>query len=147
MPRAALLLAALVAALVLLAACARTQTPGVATVEAPGGPQVVTMQADSYSFTPNLVEVAAGRPVLVRVTNVSEDVHNITVLNLQGQKLASQDLPAGATRSVTFTPAGPGRYEFYCDKFGHATLGMKGEFVAVAEAEEGEPQAGEAMTR
>jgi len=122
----------------LSAACAQT-TSGLATVEVAGGPQKVALQADNYEFTPNRVGVAVGRPVQVEVTNVSDATHSITVLSPKGQKLATADLPPQATRRVTFTPAEPGRYEFYCDKFGHSTLGMKGEFVAEGTSQEAAP--------
>ena len=116
----------------MLAGCAGTITGEASAPAAPGGPQRVQLEASNFKFSPNEVKVALGQPVEVSVTNTSSTTHNITVLNPQGNRLASADLPAGATRIVTFTPTAAGRYKFYCDKFGHSTLGMSGQFVAEA---------------
>ena len=113
-----------------VAACAAT-VPGQARAPAAAGEaQQVALEASSFKFVPNEVKVAAGQPVEVTVTNVSDGEHNITITGLRGERLAAADLPPRATVKVSFLPPEPGRYEFYYDKFGHATLGMSGGFVA-----------------
>jgi uncharacterized cupredoxin-like copper-binding protein len=63
----------------------------------------------------------------VEVENISGMEHNFTIKNPEGQVLKSFILPPKKMISETLDLDNPGKYEFYCDKPFHATLGMKGQ--------------------
>jgi uncharacterized cupredoxin-like copper-binding protein len=116
--------------LLLTASCAETLTGRAQPAAAPGQPQRVAIEASNYEFAPNEIAVKVDQPVEVTVKNVSEGDHNITIKNPRGEIIAEADLPPGSSRTVSFTASERGRYEFYCNKFGHSVLGMRGEFMA-----------------
>lgn len=111
----------LAAAVMLMGGCA----PPKAAVTAPPERQVVSLKAESFDFTPQVIRAHPGE-VILDVENVSGMAHNITVKDPAGKVLVSRDLPAKETVRVAVPLAGTGEYPFYCDKPMHPTLGMKG---------------------
>jgi plastocyanin domain-containing protein len=104
-------------------------------VIAPGqdGVQRATLTLDSYSYAPNHLVVQAGKPVdltLISVTSITP--HNF-VLKEPGAGLEmDQEVGAGKTVVVRFTPTQTGMFTFYCDKkllffASHREKGMEGK--------------------
>jgi len=94
------------------------------------GVQRATITLDSYSYTPNHLVVEAGKPVELTLTSVTTITpHNFIIKELS----VEQDLSAGKTAVITFTPAQTGSYPIYCDKRlwplpSHRDKGMEGIF-------------------
>lgn len=92
------------------------------------GVQRATITLDSYSYTPNHVIVEAGKPVELTVTSVTTITpHNFIIKELS----VEQDVSAGKTVVVKFTPAQAGTFPIYCDKRlwpmpSHRDKGMEG---------------------
>ncbi|MBM4133321.1 MAG: quinol oxidase [Nitrospira sp.] len=92
------------------------------------GVQRATIILDSYSYSPDRLIVLAGKPVELTLTSVT----TITPHNFIIKELAvEQDVGAGKTVTVRFTPMQPGVYLFYCDKKllflpSHREKGMEG---------------------
>ena len=73
--------------------------------------------ADSYSYTPKDLVVAAGRPVELTLKSVTIIVpHNFLIKAPEIGVEINQEVPAGKTVTVRFTPMHPGKVKFYCDK-------------------------------
>jgi len=96
------------------------------------GVQRVSMKMDSYSYTPNHVVVRAGKPVELILTSVTIlTPHNFVLKEPAAGLAVEQDVGAGKTVTVRFTPAQPGVFTFYCDKkllffASHREKGMEG---------------------
>jgi len=121
---------------------------GVTLVEAadssqPGPPLVVPVAADgvqratvtlaSYSYSPNHLIVEAGKPVeltLISVTTITP--HNFIIKDPAGSLSVEQDVSAGKTVTIKFTPTQSGTFPIYCDKRlwplpSHRDKGMEGK--------------------
>lgn len=94
------------------------------------GIQRVTIILDSYSYTPNHVIVEAGKPVELTLTSVTMITpHNFIIKELS----VEQDVSAGKTVVIMFTPTQTGVFPIYCDKRlwplpSHRDKGMEGQF-------------------
>lgn len=92
------------------------------------GVQRATITLDSYSYTPKHLIVEAGKPVELTLTSVTTITpHNFIVKELS----VEQDVSAGKTVVVTFTPTQTGLFPIYCDKRlwplpSHRDKGMEG---------------------
>jgi heme/copper-type cytochrome/quinol oxidase subunit 2 len=92
------------------------------------GVQRITVILDSYSYTPKHLLVEAGKPVELTLTSVTTlTPHNFIIKELA----VEQDVGAGKTVRVTFTPTQPGMFPIYCDKKlpffpSHREKGMEG---------------------
>jgi heme/copper-type cytochrome/quinol oxidase subunit 2 len=99
----------------------------------PDGVQRATVILDSYSYTPNHLIVAAGKPVELTLTSVTTFTpHNFIIKDPAGSLSVEQDVSAGKTVIVKFTPAQPGTFPIYCDKRlwplpSHRDKGMEGK--------------------
>jgi len=97
------------------------------------GVQRATVTLDSYSYTPNHLIVEAGKPVVLTLTSVTTIVpHNFLIKDPAGNLSLEQDVSAGKTVIITFTPAQPGTFPIYCDKRlwplpSHRDKGMEGK--------------------
>jgi heme/copper-type cytochrome/quinol oxidase subunit 2 len=97
------------------------------------GVQRATVTLDSYSYTPNHLIVEAGKPVVLTLTSVTTIIpHNFIIKDPAGNLSVEQDLSAGKTVIITFTPAQPGIFPIYCDKRlwplpSHRDKGMEGK--------------------
>ena len=106
------------------------------------------VEAMEFAFTPATLEVTAGQPVALTLTNSGTLEHDFSILEFpiegaagtdggmdhdMGEMAEQPDLhaAAGAGQSATleFTPSKPGTYEFYCTVAGHKEAGMVGTLV------------------
>lgn len=92
------------------------------------GVQRLAIILDSYSYSPDRLIVQAGQPVELALTSVTTITpHNFIIKDLG----VEQDVGAGKTVTVRFTPTQPGTFPFYCDKKllflpSHREKGMEG---------------------
>jgi len=97
------------------------------------GVQRATVTLDSYSYTPNHLIVEAGKPVVLTLTSVTTIIpHNFIIKDPAGNLSVEQDVSAGKSVIITFTPAQPGTFPIYCDKRlwplpSHRDKGMEGK--------------------
>jgi heme/copper-type cytochrome/quinol oxidase subunit 2 len=97
------------------------------------GVQRATVTLDSYSYSPNHLIVEAGRPVELTLTSVTTIIpHNFIIKDPAGSLSVEQDISAGKTVTITFTPPQPGIFPIYCDKRlwplpSHRDKGMEGK--------------------
>ena len=97
------------------------------------GVQRATVTLDSYSYSPNHLIVEAGRPVELTLTSVTTIVpHNFIIKDPAGSLSVEQDVSAGKTVTITFTPPLPGLFPISCDKRlwplpSHRDKGMEGK--------------------
>lgn len=98
----------------------------------PDGIQRAVVETDSYEFSPRHLVVRAGKPVELTVKSVTVLVpHNVVIDDPQSGLSIREEIPAGQTRKITFTPTVPGSFAIYCDKKllffkSHREKGMEG---------------------
>jgi len=106
--------------------------PPVVLSVAEDGVQRATVTLDSYSYSPNHLIVAAGKPVELKLTSVTTMIpHNFIIKDPAGRLSVEQDVSAGKTVTLMFTPTQPGMFPIYCDKRlwpfpSHRDKGMEG---------------------
>jgi heme/copper-type cytochrome/quinol oxidase subunit 2 len=106
--------------------------PPVTAEEGSDGVQRATIVLDSYSYTPRHLIVQQGKPVELTLTSVTTIIPHNFVLNDPASGLnISQDIGAGKTGKVTFTPTQSGTFFFFCDRKlplfpSHREKGMEG---------------------
>jgi heme/copper-type cytochrome/quinol oxidase subunit 2 len=97
------------------------------------GVQRATITLDSYSYSPNHVIVEAGKRVELTLTSVTMMIpHNFIIKAAIGNLFVEQDVSAGKTVTIIFTPTQPGTFPIYCDKRlwpfpSHRDKGMEGK--------------------
>ena len=114
------------ALLVLLAGCGdRKQAINVGAA-APGQKVQVDVKASNFAFDPAIVNAQKGQTLVLNITNVTGEPHNITVKDPAGKVIRNEDIPAHKAITVEVPLQTAGTYPLYCDKPLHAPLGMKG---------------------
>ena len=107
--------------------------PPVVIPVATDGVRRAAVTLDSYSYSPNHLIVEAGRPVELTLTSVTTMIpHNFIIKDPAGSLSVEQDISAGKTVTITFTPPQPGIFPIYCDKRlwplpSHRDKGMEGK--------------------
>jgi plastocyanin domain-containing protein len=96
-----------------------TVTVAAETPDAPPPPaepaaQEITIDATSYSFTPDVIVVEAGRPVVLTFHKSGFTPHDFIIDDPASGLNIKQSLHS--TSVVSFTPMNKGRFEFYCGK-------------------------------
>lgn len=97
------------------------------------GVQRATIILDSYSYSPSHLVVQAGTPVELTLTSVTTITpHNFIIKDPAGSLSVEQDVSAGKTVTINFTPVQPGTFPIYCDKRlwpmpSHRDKGMEGK--------------------
>ena len=107
-------------------------SPSLVIPVAADGVQRAAVTLDSYSYSPNHLIVEAGKPVeltLISVTTITP--HNFIIKDPAGSLFVEQEVSAGKTVTITFTPIQPGTFPLYCDKRlwpmpSHRDKGMEG---------------------
>lgn len=98
----------------------------------PDGVQRAGVILDSYAYAPSHLVVQAGKPVELTLTSVTTlTPHNFILNDPVAGLHVEQDVGAGKTVTVRFTPNQPGTVTFYCDKkllffASHREKGMEG---------------------
>jgi plastocyanin len=96
------------------------------------GVQRTVVEADSYDFAPRHLIVRAGQPVELTFKSLTWLVpHNIVIDDLRSGLAIHEEIPAGESVTVKFTPMVPGSFAIYCDKKlpffkSHREKGMEG---------------------
>ena len=117
---------ALIALFTLLLATATAVTRG------QESPQAISLSLGDYHFTPDTLEVQAGRPVVLTLTNTDTlTPHNFTLQEAAAGLDIDTDVSAGSNSTVVFTPVKPGACTFFYDKKllfmkSHRERGMEG---------------------
>ncbi|MEN8204478.1 MAG: cupredoxin domain-containing protein [Pseudomonadota bacterium] len=94
--------------------------------------QAITLTLGDYHFTPDTIEVTAGQPVKLTLTNTDTITPHNFILKDEATGLnIDTDVSAGKTKAIEFTPTTPGSYTFYCSKKlpfmkSHQEKGMQG---------------------
>jgi plastocyanin len=94
--------------------------------------QAITLTLGDYHFTPAIIEVTAGQPVQLTLTNTDTITpHNFIMKDAAAGLDIDIDVSARKTLTVEFTPSIPGSYTFYCSKKlpfmkSHQEKGMEG---------------------
>lgn len=94
--------------------------------------QRATMIMDSYFYKPDHLVVRVGTPVeLILVSQTTFTPHNFVLKDPDAGIAINQDIGAGDTVKVRFTPTKTGVFTFYCDKKllffkSHREKGMEG---------------------
>ena len=96
------------------------------------GVQRAVIEADSYDFAPRHLVVRAGKPVELTFKSLAWLVpHNVIIDDPRSGLAIRQEVPAGESVTVKFTPTVPGTFAIYCDKKlpffkSHREKGMEG---------------------
>jgi plastocyanin len=81
------------------------------------GVQRAEIVVDTYSYKPDHLIVVAGKPVEFTLKSVTIIVpHNVVIKAPEMGVEINQEVPAGKTVKVQFTPTKTGKAEIYCDK-------------------------------
>jgi plastocyanin len=115
-----------VALLVLFSGCAGRERAINVTTGASDQKVQVEMKARNFAFDPDVIVAHKGDTLVLNITDVSGETHNITVKDPSGAILKREDIPARKTITVEVPLQTTGVYPFYCDRPFHSTLGMKG---------------------
>ena len=97
------------------------------------GVQRTTVILDSYSYDPAHLIVQRGKPVELTLKSVTTLIpHNFIIKDPAGGLSVEQDVSAGKTATVKFTPMQSGTFPIYCDKRlwplpSHRDKGMEGK--------------------
>lgn len=87
-------------------------------------PREIEITAQRFHFTPNVIALKAGEPVLLKITAL-DFAHGFFIPDLDRRL----DLMPGRAVTFAFTPASPGTLHFLCDNFcGEGHEGMDGRF-------------------
>jgi len=114
------------ALLVLLAGCGGHKQAINVAPSAPGDKVQVDMKATNFAFDPAVINARKGQTLVLNVTNVSGETHNIMVKDPSGKVIGDMDIGRQQTVTLEIPLTTAGVYPFYCDKPFHSTLGMKG---------------------
>ena len=97
------------------------------------GVQRTTVILDSYSYQPAHLIVEKGKPVELTLKSVTTLIpHNFIIKDPAGSLTVEQDVSAGKTAVLKFTPMQAGTFPIYCDKRlwplpSHRDKGMEGK--------------------
>ena len=103
----------------------------------PGSAQPVqTIVLYSHGYSPNPIQLSAGRPVTLTFVNRSGKGHDFTARSffansriVSGRADGGEvGMGPGQSRTVTLVPRA-GRYKVHCSHFLHKQLGMKGTII------------------
>ena len=99
--------------------------------------RVIAIETGDYRFQPDTIELRAGEPVRLELTNTDGlTPHNFTLRDAAGKLDLDIDIAAGSTQTIELTAPVSGTYTFYCNKKlpfmkSHRDRGMEGSLVVV----------------
>ena len=111
-----------------LAASAATAQPA---------PRPVEVQLSSFDYTPEVIRLRAGEPVVLRLVNSGRGGHNFSAPEFfaaarlddaRAVRRGAIEVPSRQTLTVRLTPA-RGSYRLRCTHTLHSTLGMRGRIL------------------
>ena len=118
---------AIVAACVVmtLAACGSSDPEG---ADRPA--RTISIRASEFRFEGDGgISITAGESITFDVRNTGELIHELQVLDADGQRLGQTgEIPPGAKREVTVRFESPGVYQVICDIDDHLSLGQRAQF-------------------
>jgi len=104
----------------------------------------LTVRAQEYGFSPQIMVVEVNQPVQITFSNQGKLEHDFTIETIALKNVVAT-VPAnhathfdvdlhvaanpGQSSTITFTPTQPGVYEFYCELPGHKASGMTGTLI------------------
>ncbi len=113
---------------------------GIAVTRGQESPQEISLVLGDYHFTPDTLEVQAGKPVVLTLTNTDAITpHNFTLQNATAGLDIDTNISAGRKAVIEFTPVKPGSYTFFCNKKlpfmrSHRERGMEGTLRVIPSA-------------
>lgn len=102
--------------------------------------RIISIEIGDYRFQPDTIELRAGEPVRLELTNTDGITpHNFTLKDAAATLDLDIDVAAGKTQVVELIVPVPGTYTFYCDKKllfmkSHRDHGMEGTLVVIPAA-------------
>ena len=125
--RGTLFVLAVMTALLGLVACGSGSDDPVTGGEAepdPITPRIIEIVASEFAFDPAELTLQPGEVITLRLRNDGEDVHSLTIRDLD----VSIQVQPGETAEQTFTVAAEGAdFKFFCSIPGHIEKGMEGQ--------------------
>ena len=114
--------------IVLLAVLMTSALPlGASAADTTGQPQVIKITAKRFEYSPNVIRIKAGVPMIFEFTSLDR-IHGFTVPDLGAIRLT---IEPGKANRVTILAPKPGTYEFHCDIFcGDGHEGLTGTIIA-----------------
>jgi len=109
-----------------LAGCAGQAKVQSAALMSSGG-RIISIEASSFKFSPNDIQVEKPGLLAIEVKNVSNSENNFTLKDLRGKILKSVAIRPGGSVIVNVELPEPGVYKFYSNKAFHSTFGMNGQ--------------------
>jgi cytochrome c oxidase subunit 2 len=100
-------------------------TTTTATAMTEGDVKVFTLEAGSFYYKPNVINVKKGDKVKV-ITNSVDMMHDFVIDELKVKSVVAK---AGSSAEVQFTADQVGSFEFYCSVGSHRKMGMVGTLV------------------
>ena len=85
------------------------------------GARRIEVTATSFEFDPDTIEVDAGEDIAIVLTS-DDTLHDFTIDDVEAHVAADE----GETNEGGFTADEPGTYTFYCSVEGHREAGMEG---------------------
>lgn len=120
----------MVGRLIVTDAAAAEGTPAAALPTAPAeeGAAATTFDIEMTDFAFSMAEIVApaNAEITINLTNAGVAPHNLSIPDLQ---VASEDVSASGTFTLTFNSGAAGTHKFICSISGHEQLGMVGNLV------------------
>jgi plastocyanin len=98
------------------------------------GGSMIAIEARGFKFSPNEIRVEKPGLLAIEMKNVSGSVQNFTLKDPRGNVLKNRDISPGGAVIVNVELHDPGVYQFYCNKYFHSAMGMKGRIVVGPQA-------------
>jgi plastocyanin len=126
----------LVVCVIAAAACAALASPALAQPDWSRA-QRVEVKLASFSYTPSMIHLRAGQPVVLHLVNVASGGHDFaareffaaaTLRDRGGVERGAVELAGHESRDVALVPRA-GRYPLKCTHSFHKMFGMSGEIV------------------
>ena len=85
----------------------------------------VTVKGQDIKFDIKEIKAKVNQPVVVNYINEGTLEHNFVIKDFN----VKETIPAGAKKTITFTPTKTGTFDFLCDVPGHTEAGMIGKLI------------------